>query len=146
MNVIDRFLTDKLFVSEGISIKDSKNSRIGNIFFPPDGDNDPHMHLHSNTLSKGGDIGIKLRDAYYHKHRGCMGEFKDSKCIKKFVDFLDHKDNNGISNWRIIIDTWNTVHKYGPKHCQIDKDYKRPNYLEIKDVPKGNNAHGKRGK
>lgn len=146
MNAIDRFLSEELILTESIAVKDYRNSKIGIVFFPPDGDNDPHMHLHSNTLSKYGDIGIKLRDAYYHKHKSCMGEFKNSKCIKIFIDFLDRKDDDGITNWQHVLDRWNATHSSAPKHCKIDLNFKRPDYMKIQDIPKGNNAHTKRGK
>ena len=129
---------------EGLIYTDEYKNRKGTIFCPTDGDNDPHIHFHSSSLSKGGDIGIKLRDAYYHKHPSCRGEFKNAKAIEEFVKFLDRVEY-GSSNWVRVLKLWNNVHKHAPIHCLMDLNYQRPNYFEIQDIPRGQNAHGKRG-
>lgn len=78
------------------------------IIFSNDGGWIPHFHVFNNQNPNKAtfDACLKIETPEYFKH-GSHTDILNNKQMKSIVDFLQGNDEDGDSNWKYIIKTWN---------------------------------------
>lgn len=75
-----------------------------------DGGNVPHFHISDSAnypQNSTIEISVKIQSAEYFPHGGKYEDKLNSKQKKELVKFLNSHTSLGVSNWKILIDTWN---------------------------------------
>lgn len=75
-----------------------------------DGGNVPHFHISDSAnypQNSTIEISVKIQSAEYFPHGNKYEDQLNSKQKKELVKFFNSKTALGVSNWMILIDTWN---------------------------------------
>lgn len=98
------------------------------IIFTNDGGWIPHFHIYNNQNPKKAtfDACLKIETPEYFKHVNHT-DILNRKQMKSIYDFLQGVDDDGDSNWKYIIKTWN---KNNSKQT-IPIDLLIPDYMSL---------------